>query len=82
MTDPHYFRNAGYGPAGELQDMIEDAYRKEEKFYGLRSYDMRSPYTPDSQEINRKLRFAAVVDKSALHTRVTSVKSDTNNPDL
>lgn len=82
MTDPHYFRNAGCGPAGELQDMIESAYRKEDMYYGLRSYDLRAPYTPDSREINRKLRFAAYVDKTTRHTRVTSVKSDTNNPDL
>lgn len=83
MNDRHYFRNASYGAAGELQDRIEECYRKEDMYYGLRSYDLRAPYTPDNQEINRKLRLWAYVEKTTLHTQATSVKSDTNtNPDL
>lgn len=83
MNDRHYFRNAGYGPAGELQDRIEECYRKEDMYYGLRSYDLRAPYSPDEREINQKLRLAAYVDKTTRHTQATSVKSDTNtNPDL
>ena len=66
-----------------MQDLIEDAYRKEEKLYSMRSYDLHSPYTPDNKEINRQLRFWAYVEKTALHTRARSVKSETNNnPDL
>jgi hypothetical protein len=82
MNDRHYFRNAGYGAAGELQDRIEECYQKEDMYYGLRSYDLRAPYTPDNQEINRKLRLWAYVEKTTGHTHGTSVKSDTNtNPD-
>jgi len=83
MVDSRYFETAGYGRVGKMQDLIEDAYRKEEKLYSMRSYDLHSPYTPDNKEINRQLRFWAYVEKTALHTRARSVKSETNNnPDL